>query len=61
MNLQQTRSSSSEESSGRRMELARQFPKGDLEPVKDLGWSLGKAGWEKSAAGGTGFCFGRYK
>jgi hypothetical protein len=61
VNLQQTRSSSSEESSGRRMELARQFPKGDLEPVKDLGWSLGKAGWEKSAAGGTGFCFGRYK
>jgi hypothetical protein len=54
-------SSSSEESIRRRMELARQFPKGDLEPVKDLGWSLGKAGWEKSAAGGTGFCFGRYK
>ena len=59
--LQQTGGLSSEESIGRRMELARQFPKGDLEPVEGLGWSLGKAGWEKSAAGGTGFSFGRYK
>lgn len=59
--LQQTGGSSSEESIGRRMELARQFPKGDLKPVERLGWSLGKAGWEKSAAGGTGFSFGRYK
>ena len=25
------------------------------------GWTRGKAGWEKSSAGDSGFCFGRYK
>lgn len=34
---------------------------GNLESVKKLGWTRGKAGWEKSSASGFGFRFGRYK
>ncbi|KAL3803579.1 hypothetical protein ACHAW5_003360 [Stephanodiscus triporus] len=33
----------------------------NLESVKKLGWTRGKAGWEKSSASGFGFRFGRYK
>ncbi len=33
----------------------------NLESVKNLGWTRGKSGWEKSSTDGSGFRFSRYK
>jgi hypothetical protein len=43
-----------------RMESAGEREMGNLDSFTS-GWTRGKAGWEKSSAGGFGFRFGRFK